>query len=119
MRARLTMMAALAVFLLGAQAPVRTAEAPRAWTGGAPRAKREVTIDNFTFGKDAVVVAPGTEVTWVNRDDMPHTVVADDKSFSSPPLDTGDRFSHTFDKPGTYDYYCSLHPKMTGRVVVE
>jgi len=61
----------------------------------------------------------GTTVTWTNRDDIPHTVVADDKSFKSKVLDTDEKFSYTFTKAGSYPYFCSIHPKMTGKVVVQ
>jgi plastocyanin len=77
-----------------------------------------VHIDNFTFNQAVLRVKPGTTVTWVNGDDIPHTVVAKDKSFKSKVLDTGDKFSFTFAKPGEYEYFCSLHPHMTGRVIV-
>lgn len=80
----------------------------------------EVKIDNFSFGPTSVKVAPGTTVTWTNRDDVPHTVVSDDKTtFKSKALDTDEQFSYTFSKPGTYHYFCSVHPKMTGEVVVQ
>lgn len=80
----------------------------------------EVKIDNFTFGPTTLKVAPGTTVTWTNRDDVPHTVVSDDKTtFKSKALDTDEQFSYTFSKPGTYHYFCSVHPKMTGEVVVQ
>ena len=79
----------------------------------------EVKIDNFSFGPALLTVAPGTKVTWTNRDDIPHTVVADDKTFKSKTLDTDETFSYTFDKPGTYPYFCSIHPHMTGKVVVK
>jgi plastocyanin len=79
----------------------------------------EVKIDNFSFGPAAITVAAGTTVTWTNRDDIPHTVVADDKSFKSKVLDTDEKFSYTFSKPGTYPYFCSVHPKMTGKVIVQ
>ena len=79
-----------------------------------------VKIDNFAFDAQAVTVAPGTTVTWVNDDDDPHTVVAEDgKSFRSKTLDTGDRFSFTFMSAGTFGYFCSVHPHMTGKVVVK
>jgi plastocyanin len=81
---------------------------------------QQVKIDNFTFAPGAVTVPAGTTVQWVNRDDIPHTVVSDDKiTFKSKALDTDDNFSYTFSKPGTYSYFCSIHPKMTGKVVVE
>ena len=80
-----------------------------------------VTIDNFAFGPAAITVAVGTKVTWTNRDDEPHTVTSadDPKLFKSAALDTDDSFSFTFDKPGTYSYFCSIHPRMTGTVVVK
>ena len=79
----------------------------------------EVKIDNFSFGPAAITVAAGTTVTWTNRDDIPHTVVADDKTFKSKVLDTDEKFSYTFTKAGTYPYYCTIHPKMTGTIVVQ
>jgi plastocyanin len=79
----------------------------------------EVKIDNFSFGPGALTVPVGTTVTWTNRDDIPHTVVSDDKVFKSKVLDTDEKFSFTFTKPGTYGYFCSVHPKMTGKVVVQ
>ncbi len=79
----------------------------------------EVKIDNFSFGPATLIVAVGTTVTWTNRDDIPHTVVSDDKVFKSKVLDTDEKFSFTFTKPGTYPYFCSVHPKMTGKVVVQ
>ncbi len=80
-----------------------------------------VTIDNFSFTPAQLTVAPGTKVTWTNRDDIPHTVTdADDpRAFKSPPLDTGDAFSYVFQKPGSYHYFCSLHAHMTGTIVVQ
>ena len=78
----------------------------------------EVSIDNFSFGPTELTVMAGDTVTWTNRDDIPHTVVSTDKVFKSKVLDTGEKFSFTFTTPGTYPYFCSIHPKMTGRVVV-
>jgi len=78
-----------------------------------------VTIDNFRFTPASMSVKAGTTVRWTNRDDIPHTIVADDQSFKSKALDTDDGFSYTFSKPGTYSYFCSLHPKMTGKIVVQ
>src|SRR5215813_2432214 len=78
-----------------------------------------VKIDNFSFTPASITVRAGTTIKWTNRDDIPHTVVADDKSFKSKTLDTDEEFSFTFSKPGTYSYFCSLHPKMTGKVVVQ
>ncbi len=95
--------------------------------GGMPRASAadnapgavEVNIDNFSFSPATITVKAGTVVTWTNRDDIPHTVVADDKSFKSKVLDTGDKFTFTATKAGTYSYFCSVHPKMTGKLIVE
>jgi plastocyanin len=85
-----------------------------------PAAPAEVKIDNFAFSPQTLTVAVGTTVRWVNRDDIPHTVVSDDKTaFKSKALDTDDKFSFTFTKAGTYPYFCSIHPKMTGKVVVQ
>jgi plastocyanin len=64
-------------------------------------------------------VAAGTQVTWINHDDIPHTVVSDDSTVKSKALDTDDKFAYTFTKPGTYSYFCSLHPKMKGTIVVQ
>jgi amicyanin len=79
----------------------------------------EVKIDNFSFGPAELTIPVGTTVTWTNRDDIPHTVVNTDKVFKSKVLDTDEKFSFTFDKAGTYPYFCSIHPKMTGKVVVQ
>jgi len=82
-------------------------------------ATAEVKIDNFSFGPTALTVPVGTTVTWTNRDDIPHTVVSTDGVFKSKALDTDDKFSFVFTKPGTYPYFCSIHPKMTGQIVVQ
>ena len=82
-------------------------------------ATAEVKIDNFSFGPATLTVALGTTVTWINRDDIPHTVVSTEKVFKSKVLDTNEKFSFTFTKAGTYPYFCSVHPKMTGAVVVQ
>jgi len=79
----------------------------------------EVKIDNFSFGPGTLTVPVGTSVTWTNRDDIPHTVVSTEGVFKSKVLDTDEKFSFTFSKPGTYPYFCSIHPKMTGKVIVE
>jgi plastocyanin len=88
-------------------------------TQQAQASSAEVKIDNFSFGPTTLTVAVGTTVTWTNRDDIPHTVVSDDKVFKSKVLDTDEKFSFTFTKPGTYPYFCSIHPKMTGKVDVQ
>jgi plastocyanin len=88
-------------------------------TKAAPAPTASVQIGNFTFKAPVVTVKPGTTVTWTNGDDIPHTVVAKDGSFKSRVLDTGDRFSFTFAKPGQFGYFCSIHPHMTGTIIVK
>ena len=80
-----------------------------------------VTIDNFAFSPASLTVSLGTNVTWTNKDEEPHTVTSADggKTFKSEALDTDDKFSFTFDKPGTYKYFCSIHPHMVGTIVVK
>ena len=82
-------------------------------------ATMDIKIDNFTFGPPELTVTAGTTIRWTNRDDIPHTVVSTDKVFKSKVLDTDDKFSFTFSTPGTFAYFCSIHPKMTGKVVVQ
>ena len=92
----------------------------RAGAAGDGAATKEVTIDNFSFRPQTLTVAVGTKVTWINRDDVPHTVVSiDKKTVVSPALDTDEKFSYTFTAPGTNDYYCSVHPHMKGKVIVQ
>jgi len=79
----------------------------------------EVKIDNFSFGPATLTVPVGTTIVWTNRDDIPHTVVSTDGVFKSKVLDTDEKFSFTFSKAGTYPYFCSIHPKMTGKVIVQ
>src|SRR5438128_367383 len=76
-----------------------------------------VTIDQFAYGPRELTVAAGTRVTWVNRDDVPHTVTSSEKPrrFSSGTLDTDGQYTHLFTTPGTYEYFCAVHPKMTGK----
>jgi plastocyanin len=105
-------MAALALVIAGAAGFIANAQP-------AQTSSAEVKIDNFSFGPAQLTVPVGTTVTWTNRDDIPHTVVSDDKRFKSKALDTDEKFSYTFAKPGTYPYFCSLHPKMTGKIVVQ
>jgi plastocyanin len=85
----------------------------------ASAANAEVKIDNFSFGPETLTVPVGTTVTWTNRDDIPHTVVSTDGVFKSKVRDTDEKFSYTFAQAGTYPYYCSVHPKMTGKIVVQ
>lgn len=88
----------------------------------APPAKpagQAITIDNFSFSPAVLNVVVGTTVTWTNHDDIPHTVVETSHKFKSQALDTDDTFSYTFTEPGTYEYFCGLHPKMVGKVIVK
>ena len=78
----------------------------------------DVVVDNFSFAPSMASVAAGSTITWTNRDDVPHNIVSTEQKFKSPVLDTGEQFSHRFDTAGTYKYFCSLHPKMTGQIVV-
>src|SRR6202045_4477903 len=78
-----------------------------------------VKIDNFVFGPQTITVPVGTTVTWTNSDDIPHTTVSTIGAFKSKVMDTDEKFSYTFTKAGTYTYYCSVHPKMTGQVLVK
>jgi plastocyanin len=79
-----------------------------------------ITIDNFSFGPDSLTVKAGTTVTWTNKDDIPHGIASANNAFKkSPALDTDDNYSFTFSTPGTYQYFCYLHPKMVGSIVVE
>jgi amicyanin len=78
-----------------------------------------IQIDNFSFTPAEVRVKAGTAITWTNRDDIPHTVVSADEAFKSKALDTDDKFTATLTRPGTYSYFCSIHPKMQGKIVVE
>ena len=84
----------------------------------APVAGNAVTIENFKFDPATLTVPVGSTVTWTNKDEEPHTIAAKDGSFHSPTLDTKGTYSFTFTNPGTYDYICSIHPFMTGTVVV-
>jgi|SRR5437870_10613939 len=103
---------------LGASALMLSSVAVMTKAAPAPTAAA-VRIENFTFKNPITTVKPGTTVTWTNGDDIPHTVVSKDGVFKSKVLDSGDRFSFTFAKAGQFGYFCSLHPHMTGTVVVK
>lgn len=92
-----------------------TLMAPAALAG----AEITVRIDNFTFSPNPVSITPGTKVTWINHDDIPHALVETNQLFHSKALDTDDGFSYTFMTAGEFDYFCSLHPHMTGKVIVK
>jgi len=101
--ARLALAAAIAATM--AAAPARAADTA-------------VKISNFTFNPPQITVKAGTTVTWTNEDDIPHTIVSP-PSIRSKALDSEDKFSFTFTTPGSYNYFCGLHPHMTGTIVVE
>jgi len=83
-------------------------------------AKIEVVIDNFSFSPKTFTAPVGATVTWTNHDSVPHVVTsADDQFKKSPVLKTGQRFSNTFATTGTYSYFCSIHPRMTGKIIVK
>jgi plastocyanin len=84
-------------------------------------ASTEVSIDNFTFDPPKLTISAGTKVTWINHDDVPHTATSTVKprAFDSGTLDTDQKFSFVFTTPGTYDYFCAVHPKMTGQIIVQ
>jgi len=102
----------IALLLLAGSPSVSAADQPATTSA-------EVKIDNFSFGPQTVTVPVGATVTWTNHDDIPHTVVSTDGVFKSKVRDTDEKFSYTFTKAGTYPYYCTIHPKMTGKVVVQ
>ncbi len=106
---RIAIALAAVVLAMAAVAPVASARS----------VDLQVQIDQFIFAPQRITVKTGTTVTWINDDDVPHTVVSNNKVFKSKTLDTKDNFSFTFVTPGIYDYFCSLHPHMTGTVVVE
>jgi plastocyanin len=97
---------------------VRVADAALEDGGQAAADGTHVVVDNFSFAPATAAIPVGTTVTWTNRDDIPHNVVSPEQKFKSPVLDTNEKFSHTFAVAGTYKYYCSIHPRMTGQVVV-
>ncbi len=86
---------------------------------GSPPCEGQVTIDNFSFTPQSLTVKAGTTVTWTNKDDVPHTVVSTTKRFRSRVMDTDEKYSYIFKDPGTYEYFCSVHPHMTGKVIVQ
>jgi plastocyanin len=102
----------IATMLLAGSFSIPASAQPSATAAG-------VNIDNFVFGPQTLTVPVGTTVTWTNSDDIPHTSVSTEGVFKSKVLDTDEKFSYTFTKAGTYPYYCTIHPKMTGKVVVQ
>jgi plastocyanin len=97
--------------------PVMATPTPQQAAAAASQAT-EVRIDNFSFTPSVIEVPAGARVTWTNHDDIPHTVVASNKEFRSRALDTDDSYAFVFTKPGTFEYFCGLHPHMKGTIVV-
>jgi 3',5'-cyclic-AMP phosphodiesterase len=97
--------------------PIAITDVPLEATATAAGA-RDVVVDSFSFTPAMTSVLAGSTITWTNRDDVPHNIVSTEQKFKSPVLDTDGQFSHRFDAPGTYKYFCSIHPRMTGQVVV-
>ena len=92
---------------------------PPASRPAAAAAEVRVAIDNFSYTPPSVTVPVGAAVVWTNRDDVPHTVTSTTRAFASPAVDTDGTFSFRFDRPGTYPYFCAVHPHMTGQVIVK
>jgi plastocyanin len=115
-----TMRSAIVAAALGAAtATALAAVVLPGWADTAPQASA-VSIDNFTFGPQTLTVKVGTTVTWTNKDDIPHGIAATNNAFAkSRALDTDDSYSFTFTTPGTYQYFCYIHPHMVGTIVVE
>ena len=94
-------------------------DAVKAGDPPAPAAAQQVSIYNYKFDPEVLTVPAGTTVVWTNKDEVPHSVVSSDKRFTqSGGLDTGDHYSYTFTDAGSYEYFCSLHPFMKGKIVV-
>jgi plastocyanin len=104
----------LMIVMLAARGRTFAAAAPLSTTP----AEAAVKIENFSFAPGTITVPVGSTVLWTNKDDAPHNVVSEDKSFKSKAMDTDENFSYTFATPGTYSYHCSIHPQMTGKIVV-
>jgi len=119
MRSIFSSVAVTAVLVLAFGLSAATYRKQGADSPGDQNDKYQVKIDNFSFTPGSLTVPAGTKVTWTNHDDVPHNVVSTDKKFASPVLDTDEQFSYEFKDPGTYAYYCSIHPKMTGKVIVQ
>jgi plastocyanin len=87
---------------------------------GTTTKQNRIEIKDFAFNPQTLTVKSGEKVTWINRDEEPHTVVSVDKQFKkSTAIDTDQEFTIIAGAPGTYTYFCSVHPKMTGTIVVE
>lgn len=112
---------ASAMLLLGtvSQAQHESGSGKLVKTAAAPDAASQVMIDNFAYSPVPLTVKVGTTVTWINHDDIPHTVDSTDKKLKSAALDTDEKFEFQFKEPGEYPFYCRIHPKMTGKIVAQ
>jgi plastocyanin len=99
--------------------PLMAAAMTAIWTISAAAAPNSIEVKDFMFMPATLTVNIGAEVSWVNKDDEPHTVVSDTGLFRSGALDTDESFSFKFDKPGTYHFTCSIHPRMVGTIIVK
>lgn len=114
---RVSFVAAALLLSLGMRVDTKSKQA-----AASPNRSRQATtieVKDFSFHPAALTVRAGTRVTWVNRDEEPHTIVSTDKIFASNALDTTDQFSFTFSKPGRYEYFCTIHPRMVGTIIVK
>ena len=112
------MRSAIAAAVLGAV--IGTGLAGGVMVARAQTTAAAISIDNFTFNPPKLTVKAGTKVTWTNKDDIPHGIAASGNAFArSNAMDTDDAYSFTFTTPGTYQYFCYIHPHMTGTIVVE
>ena len=108
-RTFLAVVAVAALWLVAASNP----------SSAAPPDSTQIAIKDFMFTPNSLTVKAGSTVTWVNRDDEPHSVVSDTGLFRSGAVDTNETFSFKFDKPGTYHFTCAIHPRMVGTIIVQ
>jgi plastocyanin len=107
----------MAMFCAMTSSPARAVASTSDAAGGA--SGMEVKIDNFAFNPAVITVKVGAQVTWINKDDIPHTVDSSEGKFKSAALDTDQKFEFKFSEPGEYPFFCRMHPKMTGKVIVQ
>ena len=99
--------------------PLMAAAMAAIWAVSEAAAPKSIEVKDFMFMPTTLTVNAGEEVSWVNKDDEPHTVVSDTGLFRSSALDTDEKFSFKFEKPGTYHFTCSIHPRMVGTIIVK
>lgn len=115
----LTVIAISSLLFLGASCYKSSSNSNNTTNTSAPVATNQISISNFAFSPQTVKVTPGTKVTWVNNDSVAHTITSNDNKFNSTQLASGASFEFTFSESGTYNYHCSIHPSMTGQVIVQ